>query len=339
MTCRMLPRAVIVPPENGGFIQECGVLDAHGAYCPRAAMWRRDKEITLPPRRKGPVAQELSGRWLWGGVLYNHFGHFQVESAARLWALPERRDGLSGVVFAAKDPRETPGLRGWQAEYLRLLIGEVPVKVVRDITRAEQLDVPGQGFGLGEIAFGTRVFRRFIDTHFAVDVAPNGPAKLFISRSKQGSSQGGFVGEDILDDRMARAGYQVFHPEMHDIETQVAHYKAARQVVALDGSALHLYAMVARGEQRAAVILRRSRGASRSLRRHMERFGGAEPLVIDALKRGRRVHGKKGLISDLDIGLIGAELAAGGFLGRKWGPLNSEEEAWIAQELATLERC
>ncbi|WP_137700925.1 glycosyltransferase family 61 protein [Marimonas lutisalis] len=339
MTCREVPAAIIVPPAQGGLVQGCGVLDVDGRYLPRGATWRREKAITVEPQRKGPVEEHLPGRWLWGGVLFNHFGHFQVESTARLWPVPGLRDKLSGVVFAARDQTQPEGLRAFQADYLRLLIGDVPVRVVTRITQVDHLDVPGQAFGLGDIAFGTRVFRRFVDTHFARDIRAEGPERLFISRARQGVNKGGFVGEEILDDRMARAGYEVFHPERHDIATQVARYKAAERVVGLDGSALHLYAMVAKAPQWAAVILRRNRGASRSLRRHMERFTGTAPLVIEALARVGYSHGKKRLISALDFAAIGTELMAGGFLdqGVDWGPLSAEEEAWVADALARLE--
>lgn len=127
---------------------------------------------------------------------------------------------------------------------------------------------------------------------------------------------------------MEEAGYTVFWPEEHGLEEQIARYKAAQRVVALDGSALHLFAMVARAEQKAAVILRRERVASRSLRRHMAAFMGAKPLTINALSEGAEVSlGKKRAISALDFEMIGRLLKRHGFIKRgvAWGPLTEAE--------------
>ncbi len=323
-----LRNALVVPPvEAKTLVLKTGVFDESGAYCPQAAMWRRDVAITEPPKA-GTPQEQFEGKWLWGGVLYHHFGHFQVESIARLWAVKRYRDEISGIVFVSRDVKADAAVLPYELEYLKLLVGDVPIRLVIRPSRVEELIVPGQGFGLGKIAAGTRVFRRFIDQQFAQDVAAEGPEKLFISRSKQGLNQGGFVGEEVLDARMEAAGYTVFFPEEHDITTQVARYKAASQVVALDGSALHLFAMVGKKRQAVAIILRRERVASRSMRRHLHRFMARKPLAINALgKSGEATQGKKRMIDELDFELIGKLLKRHGFLAKAqdWGALSVKE--------------
>lgn len=316
---------VVPPQELDGRILYTAVFDAKGAALPMAATWRRDELITYAPNLPTEAEAQLAGKWLWGGVLYHHFGHFQMQSIARLWAVRKYRDEIEGIVFVTRGQTE---LLPFAQDYLRLLIGEVPVRVVSEVTDIEALVVPGQGFGLGEIASGTRVFRRYVAAEFARDIAPDGPQDLFISRSLQPLDKGGFVGEELLDARMEEAGYTVFWPEEHGLEEQIARYKAARRVVALDGSALHLFAMVARAEQKAAIVLRRERVASRSLRRHMAAFMGTKPLMINALREGAEVSlGKKRAISELDFEMIGRLLKRHGFIKRsvEWGPLSEAE--------------
>ena len=313
------------PCARDGRILYTGVFDSEGALLPMAATWRRDELITYAPDFPEQAEAQLAGKWLWGGVLYHHFGHFQMQSIARLWAIRRYRDEIEGIVFVARGQAE---LMPFARDYLRFLIGDVPVRVVSEVTDIEALLVPGQGFGLGKIASGTRVFRRFVSAEFARDVGPEGPQDLFISRSLQPLEKGGFVGEELLDARMEAAGYTVFWPEQHGLEEQIARYKAARRVVALDGSALHLFAMVARAEQKAAVVLRREPVASRSLRRHMAAFMGAKPLTINALSKGAEVSlGKKRAISELDFEMIGRLLKRHGFIKRsvEWGPLSEAE--------------
>lgn len=321
-----LDQALIVPPERPGPTLKCGVFDGDGRYCHQAVVWRRQKPVTLRTDIPG-ISEPLGGRWLWGGVLYNHFGHFQVEGLSRLWPLPGLNWDVDGVIFVARDPADA-AIRTYQAEYLRLLIGGVPVRVVTRPTRVSHLIVPGQGFGLGEIGAGTRIFRRFIQAHFAPDVAPAGPGRLYVSRSLQGAGKGGISGEEIINDRMAREGYEVFHPEAHSISEQIARYRAARQIVGFDGSAFHLIAMVARKDQELAVLLRRKRGRSLSLQRHLTHFTKREPLIVNGFTQDH--HAGRSNVADLDLSRMGTVLKRGGFIHADWGPLSDEERDRVA---------
>lgn len=326
--------ALIAPPETArGLVLETAVFDAAGQPEPYAATWRRDVPITTPPESPPGAEERLKGRWLWGGVLYHHFGHFQVESTARMWALRRFRDEIEGVLFVARAGNTE--LLDYERRYLELLGCDLPIKICDRPTEVTSLVVPGQGFGLGSIAVGTRVFRRFIAGDFAKDIAPEGAPDLFISRSRQPLEKGGFIGEEVLDARMRDAGYDVFSPEAHDLDTQIARYKAARRVVALDGSALHLLAMVAQKSQKIALVLRRERIASRSLRRHLTRFSGVPPVTINALRgETEPVVGKKRTIDELDLIHVGRVLKRRGFLRKAhdWGPLQPEELARISAD-------
>ena len=175
---REYERARVVPPQElDGSILYTGVFDSEGALLPMSATWRRDELITYAPSLPAEAEAQLAGKWLWGWVLYHHFGHFQMQSIARLWAVRKYRDEIEGIVFVTRGQAE---LLPFARDYLRLLIGDVPVRVVSAVTDIEALVVPGQGFGLGKIASGTRVFRRYVAAEFARDVAAEGPRDLFI---------------------------------------------------------------------------------------------------------------------------------------------------------------
>jgi capsular polysaccharide biosynthesis protein len=300
-------------------------MNANRSFVPRGATWRREVNITLPPNPVPDPSEHLSGRWLWGGVLFNHFGHFLTESTARLWALGERHDGIVFVPRTLANPQP----KTFQTDLLRLLIGDCPIRMIETPTEIEMLEVPGQGAGLGRIAEGTKAYRRIIRRNFARDIQPEGPDDLFISRSGMSTNHGGFVGEAVLDQRMAEAGYAVFHPEQHEIATQIARYKAAKRIIGFDGSALHLLAMVARPDQRIAIILRRKPGKSSALRRQISAFTGRPATVIHALKSEGNADsiGKKLSIHELNMPAIGKGLRKNGFLPKDapWGDLSNLE--------------
>lgn len=330
--------AIVVPPVASGMIQAAGVLDAAGEYCRQAALWRRFRPITTEPAMPEDVAETLSGRWLWGGVLWVHFGHFLVESTARLWALDHLDGAVDGILFIPKRPKVGDAVMGFQRQVIDLFEPGIPFRSVAAPTRVAELVVPGQGFGLGRITAGTQAFRDTIHRRFAREVAPDGPERLYVSRSALGLGKGGMLGEERLEELLAEEGYEIFHPQKHDIRTQLARYKAARQVVAADGSALHLFAMVGRADQSVAMILRRKLGANNLLADNVTHFCGREPLLIEALRTEwvRASSGKSDRLSfgELDHPVIGRRLHQAGFVtgGLDWPVLEEDERRRILND-------
>ncbi|MEM7320292.1 MAG: glycosyltransferase 61 family protein [Pseudomonadota bacterium] len=310
--------AIIVPPAESAFVQPAGVLNSDGSYCPEGALWRRYRPLTVAPTHVPAAAQQLSGRWLWGGVLWAHFGHFLVESTARLWALDQIDPPVDGILFMPKRPKVGDAIRGFQRDFIDLMQPGLPIQVATDPVQVEQLLVPGQGFGLGKITSGTQKFRQSIHRNFARDVAPDGPEKIYISRSALGLSKGGMLGEERLEDLLKEEGYETLYPEKHDLRTQLARYKAATHIIAADGSALHLYAMVGRPDQRVAMILRRKAGANNLLAANVEHFCGRAPIIIDALHtewvRAGKGKPNRNSFGELNHRLIGQALALTGFV-------------------------
>ena len=326
-----VPDALVVPPAESAFQQEAGILRSDGSYCDTGAFWRNHRPLTTAPARpEGPV-EELSGRWLWGGVLWVHFGHFLVESTGRLWGLDAVDGPIDGILYMPKRPARGEEIAGWQRAFWEMCGIDLPVRVLTEPARVEELVVPGQAFGLGEIISGTPAFRDYMTGGFARDIAPEGPERLYISRSALGLSKGGLIGETRLEEKLAEHGYEIFHPQAHDLPTQIARYKAARQIVAAEGSALHLFGFVGRSDQQVAMVLRRQSGATDQIAEHLRSFCGIETLQIERLQRIFRKKG--GFKKRHDLGVIHMdgvreELAAHGFIdagGPAWDKVRWNE--------------
>ena len=200
-------------------------------------------------------------------------------------------------------------------------------------TRVERLHVPGQGFGLGGIVAGTAAFRAAMKGHFAASVAPDGPDRLYVSRSRLGADKGALIDEDRLEMLLAQQGYDIFHPQAHDLTTQVARYKAATTILASEGSALHLVGMTARADQVIGIIARRRSPATEMIRTHLHSFSGRAPVVFDALRRNWKPAGqprKHMWQGELDFPLLQAMLRQEGFLtpgGASWPQRSLEQVA------------
>ncbi|MDE4134921.1 glycosyltransferase 61 family protein [Phaeobacter sp. QD34_3] len=330
-----LQDACVVPPVESALVQQAGVLKADGSYCPEAALWRKFRPITIAPDQPEEIKETISGRWLWGGVLWVHFGHFLVESSSRLWALAHLDQPVDGILFIPKRPSVGDETHGYQHEFIDLFAPGLPIRVVAEPSRVEELVVPGQGFGLGQITQGTRKFRNAVHSRFARDVKPEGPEKIYISRSKLGLGKGGLLGEEQMEERLHAEGYEIFHPQDHSLSEQLARYKAAKQVIAADGSAIHLYAMVGRPDQKVAIVLRRRSGAHNLLAANVAHFCKCTPLVIGGLRTEwvpkDKPKSSRNSFGEIDHSLIGRALAQHGFISHdaKWPVLSDEERSQI----------
>lgn len=326
-----IENAVIVPPTEQNFVQEAGVLHEGGDYCSSGALWRNGRALTVHPKMPEGDMALRKGTWLWGGLLWMHFGHFLVESTARLWALDHLDEPIEGILFAPKRPRNGSEVHAFQHEFVKLMGTDVPVVCLDAPTRVERLIVPGQGLGLGSMIEGTQNYRDAIARHFAKDIKAKGPEKIYISRSALPAGRGNLIGEAELEIELKAQGYAIFHPEQHDLSSQIATYKAAGHIIAAEGSALHLLAMVAQADQQVAIIVRRPSSATVQLERHLKAFAGITAVTLSQLTRSWKPTGpaKSRLwMGELDMPALQKDLADAGFIKSsktKWKSLNRDD--------------
>ncbi len=326
-----LQNAIVVPPLVNDFVQPAGLLRSDGSYCAEGALWRKHRPLTTRPHMPSGGLKRLEGKWLWGGVLWQNFAHFMAESTTRLWALNHiNQDEFRGILFIPKRPRLSGASRDLQVSFFELMGNQLPVTNLGEPVEVEELVVPGQGFGLGEISAGTAMYRAAVRERFARDVAPVGGEKLYISRSALGLQRGNLIGEHKLEVLLEEQGYEVFHPQQHPIDAQVARYKAAKKVIAAEGSALHVFAFAAREDQQLAMIIRRWSYATTLIGAHLRGFGNLEPVVIDALARNWELksnQAKRHSLGELDFPALQKELVSKGFIepGEPWENLSEDD--------------
>lgn len=329
-TMRAVKGAVVTGARINQLSAPSGVITSTGADVPEGALWRNMRRINMPFERP-PKVERLEGRWLWGGVMWRNFAHFVVESPGRLWGYDTMPGGVDGILFVPRRPREDPDLTGFRADFFAAMgLGDVPIRVAHKPTEVAELVVPGQGFGLGAITDGTQIFRDFMHRRFGAGIAPEGGEKLYISRALLGPSRGSLLGEERVEKLMRAEGFDVFHPERHTIPQQIARYKAARKIVASEGSALHLYAFCGGPQTEVAILCRRRSGSTAQIARHIECFTGRAPVVIDHLRAvWQNAESPRARLSvgEPDLPAMQASLHAAGFIGEgaPWSPIPEHE--------------
>ena len=338
-----IEKVVVVPGPDGGRVQPSGVFDGKGQYVHSAVVWSTTVapgRLCLEPKICPTAVDQMAGRWMWGGVLINEFGHFLVESLSRIWAYGMLKDQIDGIVYIHRGNRTQ--LTKLQAKIFDLLGVDIPIRIITKPTSVEHLVVPGQGVGYGPIIFGTEEHNAFMRDNFAQNVLPEGAERLYISRSMLPKRKASIIAEKTLETRLERLGYKIFHPQNHPIEVQIARYRAARKILAVDGSALHLLAFCAHSNQSVGVIVRRSHWVVPIMITHLRGTMGRRPSVFNKLEVDwmlNRGEGRKSSIDHLswgqvDMPALGHDLTQEGFLDEDphWPPLTREEIEHFMEE-------
>jgi hypothetical protein len=315
---------------------DAAVHNAKGAcVLPSAHYGSRRRGFPAPWRALPGKARGLKGTWLFGGAFIDHIGHFTLECLGRLWAWAETdrpmdgvlwtviaRGGPAGVLPAPFPPRSVPG------QMMALLGIDVPHLIVHEPVRVERLLVPDQLMGLDR---GARLaphprLRAFLRARLAdAEARPGDGPPVFVSRAGLDPvRQVSFVGEAALEDSFRAVGWQVMRPETLSLAEQFHVYARAPKLVFSEGSAVHLFALVADVRQEVLILNRRS-PPSRQLRAQLLGLGLARVEEVDALATRRPRSGREArdptAAPRLDFSRLGATLSKRGFVAAAdWRP-------------------
>ena len=212
-----------------------------GAYCNGqlidALGWYRganSKESLVRPvlmHGSGYSPQVIDEAWF-GGFMVWHFGHFLVESLARLAGTAVRDSDLPIVFFAQ---RPSAALQDYMTTALyhlgidtkrvflihepvrvRVLLAQDPYITIRgSVSRPDRLPLCGS----------------------CVSSRPR-EGLIYLSRRKL-SDRREVRGEALLEDVILKNGGEIFYPEQHDFSSQYEKIARSSLVVAMEGSALH----------------------------------------------------------------------------------------------------
>lgn len=343
-----LEDALVVPPPKGDRnrpVIKAGVLDQDGQYVEKGITFRGRGPITVqPPMPASETVQTLSGTYMYAGPLFGHFGHFLVESISRLWALTQLGDKIDGIVFNPKFQKNPQKMMENFRPILSVLGVDVPIIMLDEPTKVEVLYVPQQGFGMFQMIEGAPEFRAFIQENSGKSIAAQGAEKLYLSRSELPPARGGMLGEKRLEALLKAEGYVIYHPQKHSFDEQVAAYKAARKIISVDGSPLHLLALVGDAEQTVACLARRSGDFDKIFARQLKAFQGIETTTIDALANQWIPEGSTGpdrlSYGEPDLSRVYDALKANGFLEgeTRWPQLDFVLKADLLTELESYHK-
>jgi Glycosyltransferase 61 len=206
-----------------------------------------------------PVIEEVV---FFGGILFDNFGHFLLESLARLWAYDQIRKFNCIVLFYT--PWGIPDIKN-KGHFIHqsLKAFDIPLNKIiflKDITRLKKIIVSEQKYGFGKCRKPDQIFISFIKTFKlpgSYEKGNNLPGKIYVSRSQLPYKQGRPVGENLFEKYLVANGYYVIYPEKLTLYKQLALYKHATKIIFCDGGATYCNVLLPDFKADVAIVARR----------------------------------------------------------------------------------
>lgn len=259
---RVRDAVVVARPELDDWSGGAGVIARGGGrqrVIQHAGLRRYGREQIPPPELEGwPIGDRIRAG-VYAGFLYDHYGHFLLESLARLWA-PEPRPSIPVIWIAGWTESFSP----WMTDTLDLLGVGADRRIVTAASgplEVGELIVADPGFEFGRFAhrwWMQRLGRVRPTTPPPLD-PPTTDARALDSRPRDRS---GLAGEHLWLSRSARVpisgldeelevedhlrahGWTILRPETLSMKEQVTRLANAAHIAGIEGSAFHTLALI-----------------------------------------------------------------------------------------------
>jgi hypothetical protein len=241
------PRGVVMIPF--GQAQKPGVYDASGKLFRPAAYFRGLPEPHTPLEEEATPLDIASvdyapdtHRYVFGGHLTGHFGHFMFSILARLWSLPSPLPADLKIVLL--NGGSAPDV--FEIEFIASIFAVLGISlssfaVFHQPVRFHTLEVPSPSAeenhqvhqAFAELCH--RIGRSLLsDTPLRVSDRP-----VYLTKRALASGVHRIVNEDAFCARLERLGVDIVSPEQLTLQQQVAIWAQRRIVGAMFGSMLH----------------------------------------------------------------------------------------------------
>ncbi|MBR0649931.1 DUF563 domain-containing protein [Roseomonas terrae] len=229
-------RALLLPVErlaSGGAPFRVGALDQNGLPIKEFRL-RRGRSTTADATFQHPT-EILEGEYVYGGISFAQWGHFLLETLARLWFLKACSDHLP-IIWHGVDGHA--GFWRWQAELINIVgLGGREHRFVVSPTQISNLTVPEPGFVLLD-EFAERQVRALGCVSFG---AKRRGHRVWISRSQLKART--IAGEADVEARLLERGWAVLSPEKLSVREQLTMIAGAEVIAGFEGSAFHTLAL------------------------------------------------------------------------------------------------
>ena len=166
---------------------------------------------------------------------------------------------------------------------LRTLGIENDYAIVQAPTHVETLYTAPDLFSEAHEGLASPAYAEWIRSKLPKQTRSRFGRKIYITRDRLTGTVGRHLCEDVLEDNLSNAGFDIVAPEKLGLEEQLEMYREADTVIAADGSALHVLPFTFRPEATCIILKRRSE-IPPLITNHVRSFTQAKIVEIDVIK-------------------------------------------------------
>lgn len=211
-----------------------GVIDKHGSFV----------TLSANPGRIGGMyplesAETRNETVVFCGYLYQHWGHFLVESTARLWYFLKQDPTVDKYVFFL-DENIPRSIDGNFREFLELLGIWDKTEFIAHPVRYRKVIVPEPAYLC--MQYWSEEYITVFNTvaqHVVPDSSWAKPDRIFFTRSHFAKNSGYEFGMDALDHFFQKNGFAVLAPEKMSLSQMIFTIRNAQTVATISGTLPH----------------------------------------------------------------------------------------------------
>ena len=235
-----------IAPHSGG-----GVYDKEGnfvTYHKRKINENIERDICSVSFKD--KLEDDSETVVFGGVIFNHFGHFLLESLSRMWWLIENPTCMHKFVFISADDHP---INFDALEFFEILgLERNRIEVVKKPTRFNAIIVPEQTIFISD-GFKPEAIKVYDALRSAV--SPANYKKVYFTRTKLWRIDA--VNEEYFENYFRSKGYTIIAPETLSIREQIAVMAGVEEYACISGS-LHHHILLCREGVKVVILNRTS---------------------------------------------------------------------------------
>lgn len=241
LSCVAVDDATVVPPPptvSADGLWDCGVTDAGGRFVVESG--RTDRVAEIEAYAGDASGETVAETVMFCGFLNYHWGHFMVNSLARMWAAVSGKYDFDRLVFVVPKKGVLP-LEGNIREAFRLLDLDKPIDLIDSPRRYARVIVPEEGCSSEEYVAPEilPVYDRISRASLAECSATAKSEKIYLSRGRFLKAVKSEFDVRWFDKFFAANGYRVVYPEMIPLGELIAIIHGASTVAAMAGTLPH----------------------------------------------------------------------------------------------------
>ena len=231
-----IENGIIIPakeiPCRNDFAYIGGVLDSDGEFVKESSTYRdKPEKALLDGYEINEQPRYIDETVIYGGVLYEFYGHVLLETMARLWYYYKSNPNKYRVVFNV-----VPRARGKFKEFFELL--DIPYDdntFITEPTQYKKVVIPEQASIYAE-SWHKDYLIPF--DYMASKVEAEKYEKVYFTRTKL-VERNPVLGEKPIEKLFEKNGFKVFSPEKLPLRKQIAIMKGCKELATVASSTYH----------------------------------------------------------------------------------------------------